>query len=96
MVSAATAKAETLGGVTTTHAYSYDLAGRLAEVQQDGVVVISTYTYDDNGNRTHLNGVEIGHYDAQDRLLDHRGASYAYSANGELASKTAGAQGVRS
>ncbi|MGQ0593407.1 MAG: RHS repeat-associated core domain-containing protein, partial [Gammaproteobacteria bacterium] len=53
--------------------------------------VVSTYTYDANGNRTHVNGVEIGHYDAQDRLLDHRGTSYAYTANGELTSKTAGA-----
>jgi YD repeat-containing protein len=33
-----TEKVETLGGATTTHAYIYDLAGRLAEVRQDGVV----------------------------------------------------------
>ena len=45
-----TGKTETIGGVTTTYSYSYDLAGRLTEVKQNGTAVAS-YTYDSNGNR---------------------------------------------
>jgi len=47
----------------------------------------TTYGYDSNGNRTHINGQIIAHYDSQDRLLDYAGTAYAYSANGELQSK---------
>ncbi|MGH8567733.1 MAG: RHS repeat-associated core domain-containing protein, partial [Gammaproteobacteria bacterium] len=83
-------KRETEGGTIRTHAYAYDLAGRLAEVKENGAVV-STYTYDANGNRTHVNGVEMAHYDAHDRLVDYQGTTYTYTSNGELASKTEGA-----
>ncbi|MGH9892171.1 MAG: RHS repeat domain-containing protein [bacterium] len=85
-----TEKRETQGGLIRIYAYAYDLAGRLVEVKENGAV-IATYRYDENGNRTHLNDVEVAHYDAQDRLLDYQGTSYAYTPNGELASKTAGA-----
>ena len=43
-------KTETIGGTTRVFDYTYDLAGRLSEVRQDGVLVAS-YTYDTNGNR---------------------------------------------
>jgi YD repeat-containing protein len=49
------------------------------------------YTYDLNGNRlTGLHGgtTSVGTYDAQDRLSTYGDWTYAYTANGELASKT--------
>jgi YD repeat-containing protein len=47
-----TEKTETVGGVTATYAYGYDLAGRLVEVKEGGAVQ-ATWGYDANGNRTH-------------------------------------------
>ncbi len=86
-----TQKRETNGGVLHTYDYSYDLAGRLTTVKKDGVAQES-YGYDDNGNRIQLNGIAVATYDAQDRLLTYNGNSYAYTANGELQSKTAAGQ----
>lgn len=63
------------------------MAGRLIEVKNEGVT-IATYIYDANGNRTQVNGATVGHYDAQDRLTQYNGVAYAYTANGELLSKT--------
>ena len=88
-----TQKVETQGVMTHTHAYTYDLAGRLTEVNRDGVT--TSYTYDFNGNRlTRSQGGAItsGVYDAQDRLQSYGTATYSYTTNGELASKTVGAQ----
>ena len=85
-----TRKQETVQGVTHTRDYAYDPAGRLIEVKRDGVVQ-ATYGYDDNGNRTTLNGQPIASYDDQDRLLAYDGNTYGYTANGELQSKTEGA-----
>ena len=82
-----TRKTETLQGETHVRDYAYDLAGRLMEVKQDGVTT-ATYRYDANGNRTHVNGQLVASYDAQDRLLTYNGASYTYTANGELLTKT--------
>ena len=85
-----TEKAETIGGATDTFAYAYDLAGRLTEVQKNGVVLAS-YAYDANSNRTSRTtpgGTVSGSYDAQDRLLTYGDATYAYTANGELQTKT--------
>jgi len=84
-----TQKIETVGGSTSTFDYAYDVAGRLIEVKLNGAIQFS-YGYDDNGNRTDLNGAPIAHYDAQDRLLDYNSATYDYTANGELKSKTVG------
>ncbi len=81
-----TRKTESVEGVTTVYDYVYDLSGRLETVSHDGVV-ISTYTYDPNGNRLSHNGT-IASYDEQDRLLTYGGASYTYTLNGELESKT--------
>jgi len=84
-------KLETVGGSTRTFDYTYDVAGRLVEIKLNGTVQ-SSYGYDDNGNRTDLNGALIAHYDAQDRLLDYNNATYDYTANGELKTKIVGTQ----
>jgi|GEM_PF-957188 len=89
-----TQKTETIGGVTNVYDYTYDLAGRLTQVKKDNVT-ISTYTYDSNDNRASLTtpgGTVNGTYDNQDRLTQYGTAVYAYTANGELSSKTVGAQ----
>ena len=78
---------ETLGGVTDNYVYDYNPAGQLSAVTKNGVVIAS-YLYDDNGNRTHVNGVEVGQYDDQDRLVSYAGSSYTYTSNGELESKS--------
>jgi RHS repeat-associated protein len=86
-----TTKVETIGGVTTTYGYAYDLAGRLAQVSVNGAVARS-YAYDANGNRLSVTdtatGTTSGVYDAQDRLLSYGAATYTYSAAGDLTSKT--------
>ena len=85
-----TTKTETVNGITTAYSYDYDLAGRLIEVKTNNVVT-ATYTYDSNDNR--LTGPGLGTsptYDNQDRLLTYGANSYAYTANGELATKTVG------
>lgn len=83
-------KVETLGGVATIFDYGYDPRGQLIEVKRDNGVS-AQYGYDANGNRTHRNGSVVAHYDTQDRLLDYAGATYLYTANGELQKKTVGA-----
>ncbi len=86
-----TQKSETVQGVTTTDDYTYDLAGRLTHVAQNGVPTAS-YDYDTNGNRISGNtagGSISATYDAQDRLVTYNGVTYNYTANGELISKTA-------
>ena len=88
-----TQKIETIGGVTTTNVYGYDTAGRLQTVTRNGVL-IDAYDYDSNDNRASLNRsgvVTSGTYDNQDRLTQYGAATYSYTANGELQSKTAGA-----
>ncbi len=70
-------------GDTHSYVYGYDAAGRLSSVTRDGANVAS-YSYDSNSNRL------PGTYDNQDRMLAYGGATYTYSGNGELASKTDG------
>ena len=85
-----TQKVETIGGVTTTFDYDYDLAGRLIQVQQNGSTTAS-YPYDSNGNRLSGPGLTSAPaYDAQDRLTQYGANRYTYTANGELATKTVG------
>ena len=85
-----TSKTETIGGVTDTYVYTYDLAGRLTDVEKNGSN-IGHYEYDQNSNRTSYTG-DLGMfgatYDAQDRLLTYGTNSYTYTQNGELATKT--------
>lgn len=87
-----TRKVENVEGVSTVYDYGYDLAGRLETVTENGTVV-STYTYDENGNRlghAGKSGVVSATYDAQDRLVTYGTASYAYTENGELIAKAQG------
>ena len=87
-------KTETINGRTTTYAYTYDKAGRLTSVKQNGTTT-STYTYDTNSNRlkaTTPSGTVNSTYDAQDRLLTYGTSSFTYTANGELASQKTGTQ----
>ena len=87
-------KSETIGGVTTALDYGYDLAGRLQSVKQNGVVV-TTYGFDANGNRTSVNGSLIASYDDQDRIVSYGAKSYMFTANGDLTQKTEGSRGTR-
>lgn len=76
-------------GVAKTLNYSYDAVGRLAKVWRDDTLV-STYSYDANGNRiAHITptSIDSGAYDAQDRMLSYAGAQYIYGLNGDLQSK---------
>ncbi len=89
-----TTKVEMIEGVTRTYDYGYDAAGRLDTVTIDGILE-ADYDYDLNGNRlskTTPGGTETGTYDDQDRMLIYGGASYTYTANGEMLTKTAGAE----
>jgi RHS repeat-associated protein len=82
-------KTETIQGTTTIWIYSYDPAGRLWQVMQNGVLT-ATYLYDANGNRTSVttpSGTKTATYDAQDRLLTYGNWTYTYEANGSLQSK---------
>lgn len=78
---------ETTSGGTDLYEYFYDDAGRLEEVKKDSVVV-ATYAYDGNGNRTSGPGSEVGVVDDQDRLVSYGNFSYTYTPNGELETKT--------
>jgi RHS repeat-associated protein len=83
-------KTETIQGTPTVWNYSYDSAGRLWQVMQNGVLS-ATYLYDANGNRqskTTSSGSETATYDDQDRLLAYGKWSYTYTPNGELRTKT--------
>jgi RHS repeat-associated protein len=83
-------KTETIGGVATIYEYIYDTAGRLIQVKEGGVTV-SSYDYDANGNRITAitrTGTYQGFYDLQDRMTKYGDATYNYTNNGELSSKT--------
>ena len=89
-----TAQSETLGGVTTAYAYTFDTAGRLTTVSKNGTVV-STYIYDGNSNRTSAitaSGTTNATFDAQDRQLTNGTTTYTYTPNGEIATQTSGTQ----
>jgi len=87
-----TQRIETVDGITRVFEYGYDLAGRLWQVGRNGDLVVR-YTYDSNGNRIAAvgeAGTVAATYDDQDRLLTYNGATYTYTANGELATRTVG------
>lgn len=75
--------------------FTYDLVGRLTEVFQDEVMVES-YRYDENGNRTSATSPALGTvaatFDAQDRLLTQGGLTLAWDAAGQLATRTEAGQ----
>ena len=80
------------GGPPVSTYYRYDAPGRLYRVCDDAACtsIRAEYTYDDNGNRN--GGFDpnpiTATYDDQDRLLSYQAATYTYTANGELATKT--------
>jgi RHS repeat-associated protein len=79
-------KVETIGGVTDTYVYDYDVRGQLIEVQKNSVA-IERYSYDVNGNRTNATVNSITYnatYDDQDRLLVFDDNEYRYTAAGRL------------
>ncbi|MCI0537976.1 MAG: hypothetical protein L0Z50_22400 [Verrucomicrobiales bacterium] len=89
-----TSKNETIDGITHLFSYTYDIEGRLTEVQQDSVL-IAKYAYDANGNRTSFsgaNGTINAIYDAQDRLTQYGPATFTFTPNGELLRKTVATQ----
>jgi RHS repeat-associated protein len=88
---------ETVQGNTKVMRYGYDVAGRLEKVWRNDTL-ISTYSYDANGNRlshTSLAGTVNATYDEQDRLLTHGSATYGYTLTGDLAFKTVGSDSTR-
>lgn len=66
----------------------------MTDVKKNGAIV-STYTYDANGNRLSLttsSGTVNGTYDAQDRLTQYGATTYGYTTNGDVHSTTTGGQ----
>ena len=80
-------RSETFAGSTDNYANAYDIAGRLVQVQKNGVTT-HTYTYDANGNRLSANAVAAT-YDGQDRQTQAGTTAFAYTLNGERLTKTA-------
>ena len=89
-----TEKTDVLGGTSHDWKYVYDPAGRLTDVTEDGNFE-AHYGYDGDDNRTvftNASGTVNPTYDVQDRLTIYGPATYAFTANGELTSKTVGGQ----
>jgi RHS repeat-associated protein len=88
-------KTETVDGIASTYAYSYDLAGQLIGVTKNAAV-IESYVYDSNGNRTSAatNGgaAAAATYDNQDRLIQYGSVTVTYDAAGNLKTRTSGGQ----
>jgi|GEM_PF-336589 len=86
-----TSIAESPGGVSPdTTSFTYDTAGRLATVTRNGAAG-ATYSFDANSNRVSRvtpSSSDSGTYDDQDRILTYGGASFTYTPNGEIASRT--------
>jgi RHS repeat-associated protein len=83
-------RVETISGTASSYDYSYDGAGRLTDVAKDGAP-LSHYGYDSNSNRSttvERSTTITSSFDAQDRLVSNGARSYAYSANGDLVSKS--------
>ncbi|HEX2873612.1 MAG TPA: RHS repeat-associated core domain-containing protein [Polyangiaceae bacterium] len=89
-------KVELVNGSTANWDYTYDLAGRLENVQLNGSAY-ETYTYDANGNRLSVvkpSATTTATYDDQDRLLTNGPWTYTYTPNGELLTKSNSSTGA--
>lgn len=89
-----TTRIETILGATATYTYTYDKRDHLMTVSKDGLLVVEN-TYDANGNRTQRKAggqTSVAQYDVRDRLVSVDGATYTYSAGGELISRTSGTE----
>ncbi len=88
---------ETIAGVTTAYDYGYTPVGQLASVHHNGAQIAS-YGYDANGNRTHINGIEVASFDAQDRIESHATDDhdfvYGHNDHGEVVRKQDFRQGT--
>jgi len=87
-----TEKLQMVNGAATHTEYRYDFSGRLEQVIENNNTV-AQYEYDANGNRNggfNRQGNISATTDEQDRLLSYNGASYSYTANGELYAKEQG------
>ena len=81
-------------GTTRVWGYTFDATGRLTDVTEDGNF-FSHYGHDGDDNRTtytNTSGTVNPTYDAQDRLTAYGTASYGYTLDGELTSKTVSGQ----
>ena len=81
---------EVVEGVSTIYEYTYNSAGRLVEVRENGSVS-ATYTYDLNGNRLSKSddsGDAEAVFDAQDRMLSQGDVTLTYSDDGERLTKS--------
>ena len=88
---------ETVQGTTLTRGFTYDSAGRVSTVTENSVLV-RTYGYDQNGNRTSLVGPGLsltGSYDAQDRVLSYGTTTYSHDRDGFLSEKVVGTDTTR-
>lgn len=87
---------EQVGDNATQLDYTYEAAGRLETVTRNGVV--TSYAYDDNGNRTSvsIDGFQTttAEYDAQDRILSHGELTFEQTKNGDLFRRTAGSSAL--
>ncbi len=82
-------KTETIEGVTSTYRYTYNEAGSLIEVRNGSDTLLSSYSYDTNGNRLSGPGLTTDPvYDAQDRLLTYGNTTFDYTNTGHLKTKT--------
>ncbi len=81
---------ETRDALSTIRDFTYDDAGRLQTVTEDGLEVAS-YAWDPNGNRLSVtrDGVEeFATTDEQDRLITNGDFTYAFNADGQLSTRT--------
>ncbi len=84
---------EVIQGTPVQWVYGYDKLGQLTSASRNGGVV-STWTYDGNGNRLTADGV-ASTFDAQDRLKTSGPALYKWDALGGRLSKTEGSAVTR-
>ena len=91
----ATQKTETVDGVTSDYAYTYDPMGRLLTVTKDSTL-IEDYGYDANGTRIYEKNTLRGiagrsfTYSDEDHLLTAGGTTYQYNFDGFLTTRTQG------